>query len=293
MSGGCLKDNHVIQGVGLGLRSLHYQSICQTLPAIPWFEALTDNYLGPKAIPLARLCSIRQQYPLTLHGVGLSLGSCDALDQHYLQQLKQLIADTEPAWISEHLSWCSIGQHRVPDLLPLPYTDEVVKHVADRIQQVQDFLGQRILIENVSSYIQFEQSDMAEWEFINAILKQADCLLLLDVNNLYVNAMNHHWDPLDYLYRLNPLRVKELHLGGYSLKGELLFDTHSQPVHEPVWDLYQQAITFLGQVPTLIEWDQDIPSLERVMQEAKKAEQICATSRTSANVELSRHYADA
>lgn len=288
-----MRDNDVIQGVGLGLRSLHYDCIQQSLPAIPWFEALTDNYLGQKAIPLTQLCRIRQHYPITLHGVGLSLGSCDELDWDYLRQLKQLIAETEPAWISEHLSWCSIGQRRVPDLLPLPYTDAVVQHVADRIQQVQDFLGQRILIENVSSYIQFEQSDMAEWAFINAILKQADCFLLLDVNNLYVSAMNHLWDPLDYLYGLDPLRIKELHLGGYSLKGGLLFDTHSQPVHEPVWDLYRQTITLLGQVPTLIEWDQDIPSLERVMQEAKKAEQMVATSRTAVHSKLSRHYADA
>lgn len=273
-----MKCHRSIQGVGLGLRSPHYQTIIETLPQISWFEALTDNYLGPKAIPLAQLQTIRQHYPLTLHGVGLSLGSCDPLEQQYLEQLKQLIKLTEPCWVSEHLSWCSIGQQRVPDLLPLPYTQAVVTHVADRIQQVQDFLGQRILIENVSSYIQFEQSDMSECEFINAILKQADCLLLLDINNLYVNAMNHHWDPESYLQHIDRTRVKEIHLGGYSIKGALLFDTHSQPIHEPVWALYQETMMRFGNIPTLIEWDQDIPSLERLLQEAKKAETICATA---------------
>ncbi len=270
-------DTHAvktIQGVGLGLRSPHYQIISQTLPPIPWFEALTDNYLGPKAIPLAQLEHVRRHYPMTLHGVGLSLGSCDPLDMDYLRQLKQLIELTQPSWISEHLSWCSIEQYRVPDLLPLPYTQEVIMHVAERIKTVQDFLGQRILIENISSYIQPDHSEMSEWEFINAVLEEADCFLLLDINNLYVNATNHGWSAEYFLQHISADRVKEIHLAGYSLKGNLLFDTHSQPVHEPVWWLYQKSIALLGKIPTLIEWDQDIPAFERLFQESKKAAKI-------------------
>ncbi len=263
-----------IQGAGIGLRSLHYQYILTQKPKVNWFEVLSDNYFCSGGLPLFNLEKIRQDYPVTLHGVGMSLGSTDPLNLDYLTRLKNLASKVEPDLISDHLSWISVNGHYLNDLIPLVYTEEVMDFVASRILQVQEFLGRQILIENPSPYLTFTDSTMSEWEFIQGLVKKADCYLLLDVNNLYVNAINNGIDPINYLDGIPPTRVKQIHLAGYEEKENYLLDTHGYPVHPPVWELYQEALVRFGAVPTLIEWDTDIPSFEVLMAEANKAEKL-------------------
>ena len=263
-----------VQGAGIGLRSLHYQYIITQKPNVNWFEVISDNYLGEGGLPLYYLEKIRQDYPINLHGVGLSLGSTDPLNQTYLNRLKKLAARIEPDWVSEHLSWISVNGHYLNDLIPLLYTEEVLENVAARILQVQDFLGQQILIENPSPYLTFTDSTMTEWEFVERLVTKADCYLLLDVNNVYVNAINNRFDPLNYLDRIPENRVKEIHLAGYEERENYLLDTHGYPVHPPVWELYQAALARFGAIPTLIEWDTNIPSFEVLMAQANQAEQF-------------------
>ncbi|OQW93798.1 MAG: hypothetical protein BWK79_09280 [Beggiatoa sp. IS2] len=260
-----------LRGAGIGLRSQHYSYILARRPAVNWFEILSDNYLHSGGLPLYHLEQIRNYYPITLHGVGLSLGSADPLDKNYLKRLKYLAERFQPAHISEHLAWTSINGCCLHDLIPLPYTETILAHVAQRILQVQDFLGQRLLIENPSSYLRFTESTLTEWEFINRLIEKTDCNLLLDINNVYVSAINHQYNPLDYLKILPPQRVKEIHLAGYEQRENYLFDTHGYQVHPPVWELYQTALTDFGPVPTLIEWDTDIPDFEILLTEAHKA----------------------
>jgi uncharacterized protein (UPF0276 family) len=266
-------SRRLIQGVGIGLRSCHYDYILNNLPKIPWFEALTDNYLsgGP---PLRYLNAIREHYPLTLHGVGMSLGSSDPLNMEYLKKLKNLAEQIEPVYISDHLCWTSVNNHYLHDLMPLPYTEEVIQHLAERIIQVQDYLGRTILIENVSSYLNFQESQMTEWEFISEITQRTDCDLLCDINNIYVSSYNHNFDAKKYLLHLDPKRIKQFHLAGYSDNGQYLFDTHSEAIHPPVWDLYQQAVDLFGNIPTLIEWDDQIPKFVDLQNEVEKARKI-------------------
>ncbi|MDY6806123.1 MAG: DUF692 domain-containing protein [Cyanobacteriota bacterium] len=263
-----------IQGAGVGLRPPHYQDILNQKPTVPWFEVLSDNYLSPGGLPLYYLERVRQDYPVTLHGVGMSLGSTDPLNLQYLARLKGLAKRVEPAHISDHLASISVGGHYLNDLVPLLYTEKESDRLAERILQAQDFLGCRILIENPSPYITFTDSTMTEWEFIREVVGKADCYLLLDVNNVYVSAKNHGFDPLQYLDAIPPNRVKEIHLAGYEEKEDYLFDTHGYPVHPPVWELYREAIARFGPVPTLIEWDTDIPAFEVLVAEANKAEEI-------------------
>ena len=244
----CAHLTSVIQGVGVGLRSQHYTHILTHNPAIPWLEALADNYLGG-GLPLHHLEKIRAHYPMTLHSVGLSLGSADPLNVEYLTRLKALADRIEPAQVSDHLAWVSVDGHYFNDLAPLPYTESVLNYVAERILQVQDVLGRRILIENLSPYLQFRHNSFTEWEFIQALVVKADCNLLLDVNNVYVNATNHGFDPLDYLDAMPVDRVKEIHLAGYDEQDSFLFDTHGYPVRPGVWQLYQQALQRFGPVP--------------------------------------------
>ncbi len=264
----------MIQGVGIGLRSCHYQEIIHCQPNIPWLEVLSDNYINSQGQPLDYLEKIRQDYPVTLHGVGISLGSTDPLNLEYINSLKRLVDWVEPAYISDHLAWISINGNYLNELMPLPYTEAVLKHIAQRIRQVQDLLGSRILIENPASYITFENSTLSEWLFIQQLLEQADCNLLLDVNNIYVSAINCQFDPLEYLNAIPAKRVKQIHLAGYEEHPNYLLDTHGYPVHQPVWQLYQEALKRFGTVPTLIEWDTDIPGLDVLMAEAEKAEQL-------------------
>ena len=267
------KSSHTppVCGAGLGLRSVHYQTILETLPDVAWFEALTDNYMGNGGLPLHYLEKISEHYPITLHGVGLSLGSLDPLNQGYIKKLKQLIQRFQPRLVSDHLCWSSIGGIHGNDLFPMPYSEEALKHIVGRIKQVQDTLGQRILIENVSSYVTFQSDEMTEWAFLAEVVKQADCDLLCDLNNIYVSAQNHQFDPLVYLSALPHERIKEIHLAGYEDEGTHLLDTHGDVVSPPVWNLYKQAIEIIGPVATLIEWDTNIPAFSTLQQEAQKA----------------------
>lgn len=276
--------NHTVQGCGIGLRLDHFEKIEETKPDVPWFEVLSDNYLLEGTMQRDYLRKFRHDYPVTFHGVGMSIGSTEPLNQDYLKRLKQLKEEIQPAWISDHLCWTSAHGVVTHDLIPLPYTQSVVKHIVDRILQVQDFLGEQLVIENVSSYLQFKSTEMSEWDFINEVTHQSDCRLLLDVNNIYVSAQNHHFDAEEYLLAMPAEKVAEMHLAGYEDRGTHLLDTHSRPVTEPVWALFKKAVQHVGDVPVLIEWDNDIPSLERVIQEAHKAQvlqqeilpQLCA-----------------
>ncbi len=262
----------LIAGVGLGLRSQHYSHILSEKPAVPWFEALVDNYMGAGGAPLQHLNQIRQDYPMTFHAVGMSLGSSEPLDKNYFKKLKTLQHRFEPAWVSDHLSWSKIHGQVANDLLPMPYTEESIQHLANRIDQAQELLGQRLVIENVSSYLNYQVDAMSEWAFLVEVVERADCLILLDINNVYVSAINHGFDPIPYLEAIPTERVVEMHLAGYEEAGEILFDTHGQPVHPPVWDLYETALKRFGNVPTLIEWDSDIPAFAVLAQEARIAE---------------------
>lgn len=262
-----------LEGLGLGLRSQHYQDILSGQNHPQWFEALTDNYMGDGGLPLQYLSQIAERFPITFHGIGLSLGSLDPLNQDYLKKLKALVDRFQPALVSDHLCWTSaLGLHG-HDLFPMPYTELAAKHIAERIEQVQEYLGRQILIENVSSYLEFKDSYLSEVDFLCEVLERADCLLLCDINNIYVSAQNHQFDAKDYLARLPADRVKELHLAGFEDQGSHLLDTHGAPVHDDVWKLYEEALKRFGSVPTLIEWDTDIPEYSVLLKELSKARQ--------------------
>lgn len=259
------------------MRTDHYEAILSGRPKVDWFEALTENYLAPGGKPLHYLDRIRAEYPVVLHGVSLSIGSTDPLDRHYLAHLKTLARRVEPAWISDHLCWTGVAGSNLHDLLPLPYTEEAVDHVAGRIREVQDFLGSRILIENVSSYVTFRQSAMAEAEFVAEIARRADCLILLDVNNIYVSAFNHGFDATAYLDAIPAGRVQQIHLAGHENCGTHIIDTHDADVIEPVWALYAQALRRFGPVSTMIERDDHIPPLAELVEELGEARRIADT----------------
>lgn len=264
----------LIQGAGVGLRSCHYDYIIEHRPPVAWFEALSDNYMVDGGPALDYLDAIRAHYPMVLHGVGLSLGSTDQLSLDYLNKLKTLVDRIQPAWVSDHLCWVSAKGQYFHDLLPLPYTEEAITHVAQRISQVQDFLGTRMLIENVSSYFAYKKNEMSEWDFINAIAEKADCYILLDINNVYVSAINHGFDPRMYVDGIASHRVKQCHLAGYADKGRYLLDNHGAPIHQPVWDLYEVALNRFEPIPTLIEWDENIPPFTVLQAEADKAQAL-------------------
>ncbi len=268
---------------GVGLRAPHYKEILDRHPPVAWFEVHSENVFCAGGFPLHDVERIRADYPLSFHGVGLSLGSADPLDARHLARLRERVRRLEPGLVSEHLSWSSVDGRYLHDLLPLPCTRAAVIHVADRIRRVRDYLGREILIENVSSYLEYTQSEFPEWEFLVEVLERADCGALLDVNNLYVNAVNHGFDPLAYLEAIPLARVREIHLAGHSRERiagrELLIDTHSRPVAEPVWDLYHRAIERFGPVPVLIEWDADIPPIETLLGEARRADRLLEPSR--------------
>jgi len=263
-------------GFGLGLRTQHYQEILDSDPSVDWFEALTENYLVPGGKPLYYLEAVRSRYPVVLHGVSLSIGSADPLNRGYLSQLKALADRIEPAWISDHLCWTGLNGRNLHDLLPLPYTEEAVVHVSDRIQAVQDYLGCRLLIENVSSYLTYSDSCMSEWEFLSAVCERADCLILLDINNIYVSSFNHDFDPHEYLRGVPAKRVQQFHIAGHRNHGDYLIDTHDEPVIEAVWQLYADACHRFGAVSTLIERDDNIPPLAGLLEELDYARRIAA-----------------
>lgn len=262
-------------GVGLGLRPQHYSHILRERPLISWFEALSENYMGieggSEGRPLKILETLRKDYPIVLHGVSLSIGATDPLNRTYLKKLKSLVSRIEPSWISDHLCWTGVDGENIHDLLPLPFTEGVLKHLTSRIRRVQDYLGRKILLENVSSYLTYTHSEMSEWEFLKELCERADCGVLLDINNVYVSAVNQKFDPRTYIDAIPHGRVGQMHLAGHSDCGKYLLDTHDQPVTDPVWDLYRVALKRFGSVPTLIEWDAKIPEFEVLETEAKKA----------------------
>jgi uncharacterized protein len=264
-------------GFGLGLRPDHYEAILSDKPSIDWFEILTENYLVPGGKPHYFLEKIRENYPVVMHGVSMSIGSVDPLDKDYLKQVKLLSDKIKPRWISDHLCWTGIQGKNMHDLLPLPYTEEAINHVVDRIKQVQDFLDQRILIENVSSYLTYRQSEMPEWQFIKEISERADCFILLDVNNVYVSAINHGFDPLDYIFAMPKDRVYQLHLAGHCNMGNYIIDTHDHEIIDPVWKLYVETLRHCGGVSTMIERDDNIPPLQDLLKELNHARGLASS----------------
>jgi uncharacterized protein (UPF0276 family) len=261
-------------GFGLGLRVDHYEAVLSDRPPVDWFEVLTENYLVPGGKPLNYLMRIRERYPLALHGVSLSIGSTAPLDHEYLRQVKALAARVEPAWVSDHLCWTGVAGRNTHDLLPLPYTREAVDHVVARVRTVQEVLERRILLENVSSYVTFRDSPLTEWQFLAEIAERADCLILLDVNNIYVSSVNHEFDPLEYLAGVPAARVQQIHLAGHEDHGDYLVDTHDHPVRNEVWELYASALRHLGPVSTMIERDDHIPPLGELCAELDEARAV-------------------
>ena len=261
-------------GHGVGLRTVHYPHVVDRTARADWFEVISENFMIAGGRPLQILEKARELAPVVLHGVSLNLGGTDPLRQDYLAELESLIRRFAPAWVSDHLCWGAIGGRFAHDLLPLPYTEEAVRHVAARIRQVQDRLGRRILVENVSSYLTYTISSMPEWGFLTAVAEEADCGILLDVNNIYVSAINHGFSPLEYLSGIPVERVGQIHLAGHSSSGDLLIDTHDHPVTAPVWQLYREAVRRCGPVSTLVEWDDQIPSFEELLTQANRAREI-------------------
>jgi uncharacterized protein (UPF0276 family) len=263
---------------GIGLRAPHYRALIENRPRVGWLEVHSENYFGAGGPPLAYLERLRQDYPLSLHGVGLSLGSTDPINLQHLGAIKRLVEDFEPGLVSEHLCWSSIGGIYMNDLLPLPYTEEALAHVVERVERTQDFLKRRILIENVSSYLRYHASTIPEWEFLVEVATRSDCGILLDVNNVYVSATNHEFDADEYLVAIPDNLVGEIHLAGFAVnrypEGTILIDNHGARVADAVWNLFAKTIERLGQIPTLIEWDTDIPPLDVLLSEANKAQQI-------------------
>ena len=263
-------------GFGLGLRPEHYEEIVETSPDLDWLEIISENYMVPGGRPLAWLDQIREQYPLVMHGVSLSIGSVDALNQDYLVDLKRLADRVAPAWFSDHLCWTGVDHLNMHDLLPLPYTEEALTHICARIDQVQSFVDRPFVIENVSSYITYNASAMTEWDFLNAAAERADCGILLDINNIYVSSFNHGFDPKAYVDAIEPQRVAQFHLAGHTHNGTHIVDTHDHPVADDVWDLYLYAAKRLGRVSTMIERDDDIPPLADVLAELHQARALAA-----------------
>lgn len=261
-------------GFGLGLRPNYYEEILTSKPDLDWFEILTENYLIPGGKPLYYLDKIREHYPIVMHGVSLSLGSTDPLNWDYLNQVQELASRIEPVWISDHLCWAGVHGLNTHDLLPVPYTTEAIQHIVSRIQEIQDFLKRPFLIENVSSYLTYKQSEMSEWDFILEIVKQSGCYLLLDVNNVYVSSFNHNFDPMAYINSMPSGRVAQIHLAGHTNHGDYIIDTHNAPVIEPVWDLYEATIQRLGPVSTMIERDDNMPDFSELLSEINHAKRL-------------------
>ncbi len=261
-------------GMGLGLRPVYYADVIDQKPNVDWFEIISENYIVPGGRPLAMLDRIRTDYPIVMHGVSMSIGSTAPLDYDYLTALKTLAARVEPAWISDHLCWTGVHGVNLHDLLPLPYTEEALNHVATRICRVQDFLGRRIAVENVSSYVTFESSEMDEWTFVRELAKRADCWLLVDVNNIFVSAFNHDFDALQFLDTINPDRVVQMHLAGHSDYPTHKIDTHDEPICAEVFALYAEALKRFGPVSTMVERDDNFPPFAELMRELDQARRV-------------------
>ncbi len=261
-------------GHGLGLRTVHYRDAAEGTPDVDWFEIISENFMVQGGNPRRVLRAVSDHYPVVMHGVSMSIGSVDPLSQKYLRDLRALADEVEPEWISDHLCWSSFGGHSGHDLWPLPYTEEALAHVVERVVHVQERLRRRILVENVSSYVAYESSSLTEWEFLSELAQRADCGLLLDVNNIYVSARNHGFNPREFLAGIPPRRVGQIHLAGHSDHGTHLLDTHDAPVCDEVWALYADAVRLIGPVSTLIEWDDQLPPMERLLEETRRAASV-------------------
>jgi hypothetical protein len=271
-----------VLGYGLGMRTPHYPDILEGDPNVDWFEIISENFMDGGGLPLRNLERVRERFPIVMHGVSMSIGGFDTLDTQYLRRLKDLINRIEPEWISDHLCWTGVRGINMHDLLPLPFTEGAVKHVADRISRVQDFLGRRILMENVSSYITYQPSGqtphrqpaMTEWEFLTAIVEAADCHILLDINNIYVSSYNHGFDAEDFLKGVPANRIMQFHLAGHTNTGDYIIDTHDHPIVDPVWDLYTKAVSRFGEVSTMIERDDNIPPFAELVAELDRTRSL-------------------
>ncbi|HXU45225.1 MAG TPA: DUF692 domain-containing protein [Thermoanaerobaculia bacterium] len=263
-------------GLGVGLRSAHFEHILSHKPAVDWFEVISENYVDSLGRPRNVLAQIAERYPVVLHGVSLSIGSTDPLDFEYLSKLKKLGKEVRARWISDHLCWTGVLGRNTHDLLPMPYTEASLRHVVERIRVVQDVLERPLVLENPSSYVTFAQSSMDEWEFVSRMAEEADCGLLLDVNNVYVSSFNHDMDPETFIRSLPHERIVQFHLAGHSDYGTHLIDTHDHPVIDRVWDLYRLAHELTGGVSTLLEWDANIPPFQVVHDEVLKAKRFVA-----------------
>jgi len=260
-------------GIGIGLRIPHYQHILEKKPVVDWFEIISENYMIDGGRPLAILDQILEQYKVVLHGVSMYFGSSQPLNREHLKRLKLLVRLTGTPWLSDHLCWGSVDGRYTHDLLPLPYTWEAVEVAAANIRLVQDFIEVPVVLENVSSYAEFHDSEMTEWEFLTEVVERADCGILLDVNNIYVSSINHDFDPAEYVDYIPAERVAQIHIAGHSRYERFLLDTHDHPVIDPVWKLYERALGRTGPTATLLEWDDHIPAFEEVHGEALKATQ--------------------
>ncbi len=258
-------------GVGIGLRVPHYQHIFENKPVVDWFEIISENYMVDGGRPLHLLDQILDRYRIVQHGVSMYFGSAEPLNREHLRRLKDLVRRTGTPWITDHLCWGSVDGRYTHDLLPMPYTFEAAKITAAKVRQVQDYCEVPVAVENVSSYAEFHVSEMTEWQFLNEVTEQADCGILLDVNNIYVSSQNHNFDPLKYVDSIPAERVAQIHIAGHSKFEKYTLDTHDHPVIDPVWNLYARAIERCGSTATLLEWDDSIPSFDEVHNEALKA----------------------
>jgi uncharacterized protein (UPF0276 family) len=281
-----MTDQTELNGFGLGLRPQHYSDVLadegHAASGVDWFEIISENFIGVGGPPLRNLMRVRERFPVAMHGVSLSIGGTDPLDDAYLDGLKDLIRRLEPAVVSDHLCWTGVHGVNLHDLLPLPLNGETLNHVAARVRAVQDRLGRRIALENASTYVAFDADTMTEWDFLAALTEAADCDLLLDVNNVYVSAVNHGFDAADYLAGIPAERVCQVHLAGHQNNGDHIVDTHDAPVADAVWDLYADAVRRLGPVPTMIERDADIPPFAELVDELGRARRVAAQARDKA-----------
>jgi uncharacterized protein (UPF0276 family) len=278
-------NNYSDLGLGVGLRAPHYDFILENLPDVGWFEVISENFMVDGGRPLDVLERILEKYIVVQHGVSLYLGSCDELNTEYLKKLKRLVRKTSTPFVSDHLCWGSYNGFYTHDLLPLPYTKAVASHVAERIRYVQDYLEVPVCVENISSYAEFNASEMTEWQFLAEVVELADCGILLDLNNVFVSSRNHEFAPLDYINNIPLSRVGQVHIAGHSSQGIRLIDTHDQPVCDEVWSLYQNLVEKIGPINTLLEWDSGLPSFGELWKEASKANSFQGSSTSRKLVE--------
>jgi uncharacterized protein (UPF0276 family) len=284
-------SERAIQGFGLGLRTEHYADFERRRATVDWLEILSENYMVPGGRPLHHLDRIRADHPMVMHGVSMSIGGTDPLDMDYLRELKALAARVQPAWLSDHLCWTGVAGRNLHDLLPLPMSEAALRHVAARLDEVQHRLGQRIAIENLSSYVRFAADEMREYEFVAELLMRTDALLLLDVNNVYVSSVNHGFDARAYIDAMPAERVVQIHLAGHAVEGGFLVDTHDAPVCDAVWDLYRHTIARLGPRPTMIERDDHMPALDELLAELDTARRISAEVMAATPATAARRFA--